>query len=327
MRKQKETRPKAKKAGYKITNWSEYNQSLIERGKIYLWIPYSVLDDWYYKGPEQKGAQYVYSDSCIELCLTIKILFKLGYRQTQGFLESIFESWGIDLRVPSYSEMCKRSSVIRIKKEKYKKKSREAGIQISTDSTGLKVYGEGEWKVRKHGWSKHRTWQKLHMAVNPEDKIIISNELTGNNIDDADVVEELLKDINNIASFIGDGAYDKNKVYELLESRKIKPIIPPRKNARIKKHGNKKGKRFARDKNIRGIRKHGRKKWKQKIKYHKRSISETNMFRYKIIIGEKLKSRIIEKQKTESKIACKIINRMTKCGMPISIKINKNNAA
>jgi hypothetical protein len=280
------------------------------------------LDNWYFKGKYQKGAQFEYSDACIELCLTIKLVFKLGYRQTQGFLESIFEMWGVDLSVPSYSDICKRSSKIVIKYN-YKRKDGEKGINISADSTGLKVYGEGEWKVRKHGWSKHRTWQKLHMAINPEDKIIISSELTGNNIDDADVVNELLKGVKEkIGSFIGDGAYDKNKVYELLKSKAIKPIIPPRKNAKIRKHKNNKGARLARDKNIRGIRKYGRKNWKQRIKYHQRSISETNMFRYKTIIGEKLKSRIIEKQKAETKIACKIINTMTRCGMPISIKIN-----
>ena len=153
--------------------------------------------------------------------------------------------------------------------------------------------------------------------------MILANTLTGNNVDDADVVGELLKQIeSNIDSFTGDSAYDKNKVYDTLKQKHIKPIIPPRKNARIKKHGNRKGMKIIRDKNIRAIRKMGRKKWKQKIKYHRRSISETAMFRYKIIIGDRLKSRIFTKQQNESKIACKILNKMTKCGMPISIIIN-----
>ncbi len=322
MQKQTSNRPKAKKAQYNITNWSEYNRSLINRGKLSLWIPYSVLENWYFKGETHQGSQYYYSDDSIEMCQTIKIVFKLAYRQTQGFLESVFEMCQIDLPVPSYSVMCKRLLKLKVKENPYEKKEGEIGLNISADSTGLKVSGEGEWKVRKHGWSKHRTWRKLHMAINPDDSIILANDLTENSIDDADVVDELLSQIKNeIDSFTGDGAYDKNKVYLTLKSHQINPIIPPRKNARIRKHGNAKGVSYCRDINIRSIRKFGRKKWKEKKKYHRRSLSETEMFRYKIIIGDKLKSRILIKQKNESKVACKALNKMTMCGMPKSIKI------
>lgn len=284
------------------------------------------MENWYYQGENQQGAQYYYSDARMEMCQTVKIVFKLGYKQTQGFLESIFEMLQIELPVPSYSEMCKRLSRLKIKERKYTKGDGEKGLRISTDSTGLKEFGYGEWKVRKHGWGKHRTWRKLHVTINPDDNIILANELTDNSIDDADVVDELLSQTRiEIDSFTGDGAYDKNKVYDILKSRQIKPIIPPRKNTRIRrirKLGNRKGHKIARDKNIRLIRKIGRKKWKRKIKYQRCSISETGMFRYKIIIGDKMKSRIFIKQKNETKIACKFLNKMTKCDMPISIKVN-----
>ena len=228
----------------------------------------------------------------------------------------------IILPVPGYSVLCKRSGKIKVKETKTGKVCKGSSITVAADSTGLKVFGEGEWKVRKHGWGKHRTWQKLHLAVEPNVKIVVGSELTTNSVDDAAMVEPLLQQSpKNVRSFIGDGAYDKMKVYETLTDKKIKAVIPPRKNARIRKHGNSKGKIHQRDRNIRQIRKHGRKQWKKKIKYHKRSIAETTMFRYKTIIGEKLKSRTFARQTTEIKIGCKILNIMTLTGMPESIRI------
>jgi len=226
----------------------------------------------------------------------------------------------IELTVPCYSAICKRSGRIKVGKKVHKKKDNGKGITVTADSTGLKVFGEGEWKVRKHGWSKHRTWQKLHLMVNPEEKIILGNELTTNATDDAAMVEPLLNQVNEgVRTFSGDGAYDQLKVYKALLSRKINPVIPPRKGARIKKHGNTKGKALPRDKAIRMIRKIGRANWKIKAKYHKRSIAETMMYRYKTIIGDKLYSRIYSRQKTETAIACKMLNIMTWNGMPHSV--------
>ena len=314
-----------KKERYKVNNWPEYNRSLILRGSLKIWVPYEVLQKWYYVGQLERGSPLDYSDECIEFCLTIKAVYSLGYRQTEGFIESIFKMRKINLPVPSYSAMCKRSKTIKVKKKRIHRQAKDRnckGGRASVDSTGLKVYGEGEWKVRKHGWSKHRTWQKLHLMIDPDDKMILGNELTTNAIDDAAVVPFLLRQHKErIVEFSGDGAYDKKKVYEILSEKKIKPVIPPRKGARIKKHGNCKGRVHPRDRNIRMIRKHGKKRWKEKVGYHKRSLTETTMFRYKVIIGEKLYSRSIERQKIETEIGCKILNTMTKNGMPHSIKI------
>ena len=324
MRKQnKSPRPqRSQKERYKVINWREYNSSLKNRGRLDLWLSPKVVDEWHYQGPKTKGRQFVYSDVCIEACLSIKILYKLGYRQTQGFIESLFSMTDYGLQVPVYSDLCKRSKKMKVKEKKAGRLCKGSAIIVAADSTGLKVFGEGEWKVRKHGWGKHRTWQKLHLAVEPTFKIILGSELTTNSVDDAAMVETLLSQSpKNVSSFIGDGAYDKMKVYELLTDKKIKTIIPPRKGAQIKKHGNSKGRIHQRDRNIRQIRKRGRKKWKEKIKYHKRSIAETTMFRYKTIIGEKLKSRTFERQTTEIKIGCKILNIMTLAGMPESIRI------
>lgn len=315
---QKQTnRRTANKASRKITNWSEYNRCLINRGKLSLWITEDLLEHWLYEGRKQKGSQYVYSDICIEFCLTIKVVLKLGYRQAQGFIESVFETKRIDLPVPSYSDICKRASKININLGKYKRPPKGKGICICVDSTGLKVAGEGEWKVRKHGWSKHRTWQKLHLAVNPHDSNILNNHLTTNSIADAAVVSQLLSPIRcNITKFAGDGAYDIWNVYNQLEKKNIIPLIPPQKNCKIHKHANSKGQTLSRDNNIRTIRKIGRSKWKKKIGYHMRSLAETAMFRYKTIIGDKLKCKNLKSQQTEVTIGCKALNVMINLGKP-----------
>jgi IS5 family transposase len=247
----------------------------------------------------------------------IREIYKLGYRQTEGFLESLIKKLNWKVNVPDYSVINRRR-----KKLKIKLKERSKGKKyIVVDSTGAKVYGEGEWKVRQHGWSKHRTWRKIHLAVDESTGQIESCATTTNGIDDAAMVKPLLDEIDGVKKLAGDGAYDKKKVYEELDRRKIKPIIPPCKRARIEKHGNSLGKEKPRDKNIRAIRKFGRKKWKKKIGYHRRSIAETTMYRFKNTFGDKLTSRIMIQQETEVKIKCLALNKMATLGLPITTKI------
>ncbi len=203
------------------------------------------------------------------------------------------------------------------------KKSSQS-LNIVMDSTGLKVYGEGEWKVRQHGVSKRRTWRKLHVGANPEDGEIQAVLLTENSVSDDDAVEALLEQIEQqVAKFAADGAYDKRKVYNGLNAHSPKAdiLIPPRKNARIWKHGNTKAQRLKRDENLRSIRKHGRKEWKKKSGYHIRSLAETTMFRLKTIFGNELSARLLETQTTQAVVRCAALNRMTHLGMPQSYKV------
>ena len=144
---------------YKILNWSDYNRSLINRGSITIWINEEVIQEWNYEGKQQQGGKKLYSDLAIEICLSVKKLYELGFRQTQGFMESLFFLMQIKMNVPFYSQICRRAKRLNIKIGDFNK---SGNINIVVDSTGLKVYGEGEWKVRKFGWSKHRTWRKLY---------------------------------------------------------------------------------------------------------------------------------------------------------------------
>ena len=319
MKQQKTNRPKATRGSrYKITNWPQYNQALKQRGSLHIWMPTELENQWYYQGESQRGAQYQYSDSCIEMACIVREIYHLGYRQTQGFVESLVAFRGWKVKVPHYSVINRRHQ--RLHLEVKGTDSRDKYIVI--DSTGAKVYGEGEWKVRQHGWSKHRTWRKIHLAVDESTGVIESCVMTTNSVDDAAMVSTLLDGVQGkIKKLAADGAYDRKKVYEQLKKRKIKGVIPPRKNARITKHGNSRGSALARDKAIRGIRKLGRKRWKMQVGYHRRSIAECTMFRLKSQFGEKLTSRDIEQQKVEVSIRCYALNKMASIGMPVSIKV------
>jgi hypothetical protein len=316
-------KPTSKRSGYKVTNWKEYNRSLKKRGSITLWFSTDSAASWHYQGKKEKGGQLLYSNSCIEVCCMIRKVYRLPLRQTEGLICSIIGLMQLAINVPNYTVICRRSKTLQINSLLGTRINRGEHLHIVMDSTGLKVYGEGEWKVRQHGYSKYRTWRKIHIALNPEDGIIHAAEMSTNGVDDAAMVEPVLKKIKStIKTFGGDGAYDKTKVYKELKRKKIRPIIPPQKNARINKHGNCKGRTKPRDRAIRYIRAHGRKKWKIKHNYHRRSLAETTMFRYKTILGDKLQSRTYDRQCTEVLLSCKILNKMTKCGMPKTEKIN-----
>ena len=302
---------------YHLRNWSEYNQSLCNRGNLTVWIEEEVLQEWYsseHRG--NRGASDYYSDLAIECLLVLRSVYALPLRQVTGFAESILRLMGLELAVPHYSTLSRRSSRLDVD---YGVRARSGFSDIVIDSTGLKVYGQGEWHVRSHGASKRRVWRKLHLAVDASTQEIVAVVSTGHDVGDSEVFEDLLEQIEGeIDQVSADGAYDSWSVYEVLQERGAKGTIPPRRGSRIKQHGNSKDPPLDRDEHIRSIRKHGRKKWKQKSGYHQRSKAETAMSRYKRIVGGRLRSRGNHQQQTEMYIGCAILNRMTRLGMPES---------
>jgi hypothetical protein len=304
-----------RKGTYKITNWREYNDSLVHRGDITYWFDEDVIEAWQHANDESKvGRPFTYSNTAIESCLVLRELFRLPYRQTEGLARSLVKLMQADVAIPDYTSLAKRAAKLRVSLDV----TRHSGsIDVVVDSTGLKVFGEGEWKMRKHGKGKHRTWRKLHLAVNPDTHEIVAEVLTENSGADADQVEELLEQAGApIGGFYGDGAYDKWKVYTALARQQIDPIIPPQRNAKIKRHGNTAVDPLPRDEAIRAIRSHGRRSWKESIGYHRRSLSETAMYRMKCCFGDQLKNRLLGNQQTESRLRSKILNRFTHIGLP-----------
>jgi Transposase DDE domain len=316
MPKQKRTQSRQTEL-YRVRNWSEYEKALVQRGSITFWLSADFEQTWLYTGEKQRGSQFDYSDQAIEIMLTIKEVFHLTNRGVEGFVGSIFQMMKINLPVPDHTTLSKRGKTLKVKLPR----KTEGGIHLVLDSTGMKIYGEGEWKVRKHGYSKRRTWRKLHLGADPDSGEIQAVLLTENRISDDAVVKDMLAQIEQVLlSCAADGAYDKRKVYAALNghSPDVDILIPPRKNARIWQHGNSKKERLKRDENLRYIRKHGRKQWKEDSGYHIRSLAETIMFRLKLIFGDKLSARLLETQSTQALIRCLALNKMTRLGMPES---------
>ena len=309
----------SKKQNYRIRNWAEYNESLVQRGNLTIWVDNESIDQWYEDASNQKkgkGCPRVYSDVAILCALTIKAVFKLPLRATEGFIKSLLTLMNLDLSVPDYTTLCRRQSQLDIALP-----CSDAGQakHIVIDSTGLKIFGEGEWKVRQHGYKKRRTWRKLHLGVNAETQEIEVAVVTTNDMHDSEVFNDILERIEgDIDKVSADGAYDSHEIFKKIAERSAEPLIPPRKTAKIEQHGNCKKAPLPRDEVLREIRRCGRKKWKEKSGYHKRSLAETAMFRIKQLFGDQLASRCFENQAVEAFIRCLALNKMTGLGMPES---------
>ena len=311
-------RQAAPKPTYRIRNWSQYNDALVRRGSLTLWVDRTALQAWRYQGPARRGAQFRFSDLAIECLLTLRAVYHLTLRATEGFARSLFGVMGLDVEVPDHTTLSRRAAAVPITLPK----RADGPLHLVLDSTGLKVYGEGEWKVRQHGYSKRRTWLKLHLAVDPQTHEIQAAMVTDPGVTDAETVPALLEQVDDpVESAAGDGAYDRQVVYDALEGRSARALVPPRRDAKIQRHGNTSGPRLARDENLRRIRQIGRKGWKEESGYHERSLAETAMFRMKTIFGDGVVSRCSPQQATEAGVRCRALNIMAHQGMPQSERI------
>jgi hypothetical protein len=217
---------------YRIKNWPQYNRSLIQRGSINFWFSEDAIRKWNSTSHTGKrGRPEEYSDDAILCALLIRIVYHLPLRALQGFLISLASAMQLSIKIPSYSQICRRSKQLG-------KALRILSIQrphdIVFDSTGLKVYGEGEWKVRQHGKSKRRTWRKLHIGMDPDSKEIIVAEITNNSIGSGDgqVGKKLLGQLpRRTKRIFGDGAYDGMEFRKEVERIGAASIIPPPRDA------------------------------------------------------------------------------------------------
>lgn len=224
----------------------------------------------------------------------------------------------VNLLIPSYTQISRRAQTLH-KRIKRLIKPKKNG-HIIFDSTGLKVYGEGEWKVKIHGKSKRRTWRKFHIGIDAETQDILCCELTENNKGDGEIAEKMLNEMpSSIKSANGDGAYDEQRFRKKVTEKRGHCIVPPPRGATYK--GTSEGWERERDKCLAAINgfgggEEGRKLWKICSQYHQRSLVETAMFRVKKMFGENLKARCMGSQESEAICKCLVINKMNKLGLP-----------
>jgi len=319
--KKRNKKKEVKKQRYKIRNWKEYNEALVNRGSLTFWFDEDVIAAWHNVENTHRGHPFVYSDTAILCALCLKIIFQLPMRATEGLLRSLVELMGLPIQVPDYTTISRRQSNKELEIPSF---IPNEARHVVIDSTGLKIFGEGEWKVRQHGHDKRRTWRKLHLGIDEKTQEVVAAVLTTNDVHDSEVFEDLLEQVEEPINQVSvDGAYDSFECYRQALEREAELVVPPRIDAVINPESNEHPEIAARNDVIWEIEKNGRKKWKQDNGYHRRSLAETAMFRIKTLFGNKLKARNFESQAVEAFVRCIVLNRMTSLGMPDSYPVAK----
>lgn len=308
-------RGKFAKPKYRVTNWAGYNEALRQRGDVTVWFGEDVVSRWSAERSGKRGAQQRYSDLAIETCLTLRLVFGLPLRQTQGFVRSLLRLMELALPVPDYSTLCRRAQTLEIAPDT---RTTSGPITLIVDSTGLRVHGGRDWMRKKHGLPKARkTWRKLHIGFDPESGEFVVSQLTTEHVSDPGSLPDLLAEVAApVHRFIGDGAYDGAPTAATIRRAfgpDVELIIPPPNNAV-------EGDCDTRNAHIDMIAKHGRMAWQKATGYGQRSRGEAQIGRYKQVIGPDLRSRKMETQTTETRIAVNALNRMTRLGCAVYVR-------
>ncbi len=215
----------------------------------------------------------------------------------------------VPLKSPTYSCISKRAKTVEIK---YRRPSRGPVAHVVVDGTGLKIHGEGEWKMRKHGKEKRRVWRKLHLAVDAQTHEIIAAEVSLDSVGDNEVLPTLLNPLRRkIQQVSADGAYDTEACYALLQRKGCKPTIPPRSNAAYWKGDH------PRNEAVEALKNGQLSQWKHDNDYHQRSLAETAMSRYKQLNSPQLSLRCYNGQVGEALAGVKALNKVIGLGMPV----------
>ena len=309
-------RHKIPRARYRVTNWPDYEAALVRRGSLTVWFTEEAMAAWHAPATGKRGGQPLYSATAIETGLALRLVFHQPLRQAEGLLRSIATVLEVDIAIPDHTPLSRRGSGLVVLP---KRVDPDEPLHLLVDSTGLKIYGEGEWLDQKHGLRSRRRWRKLHLGVDADTHEVVAVELTPDDVGDLSEVPELLDQVEaEVASVTADGAYDGAAVYAAVAERHpgAAVVIPPRTTAVPSKVTT-----TQRDGHLAAIAKHGRLGWQRSSGYNRRSLAETAVCRYKTIIGRRLHARTLPNQRSEAKIGCNALNRMTRLGMPVSVRI------
>ena len=308
------------RAQYRVRNWPAYDAGLRRRGDLTLWLDEAAIAGWQAAPRTTPGGQARYSDLAIELVLTLRLVFHLALRQAEGFVGSVLRLLGLELSIPDHTTLSRRGRGFAGRRPRVVP---HGPLHLLLDSTGMKLFGQGEWQEEKHGRAR-RSWRKLHLAFDADTGEIVASLLTGNDVDDAGRVPDLLGQIEGeIASVMADGAYDSAPTYQAIAHQQPEQpptvTIPPRSSVVPGDQAD--GPPTQRDWHIRHIRDQGRMAWQKATGYGRRSLAETGIGRYKAAIGPRLRARTLAGQQGEAAIAVEVLNRMIRTAKPISVRV------
>jgi IS5 family transposase len=290
-----------------VTNWADYNEALRQRGSLTVWFTDEAIAAWKAAPRTTPGGQPHYSDLAIATALTLRAVFHLALRQTEGLIGSILQLLGLDLPVPDFSTLSRRAQALELPAQT---RATGGAIHLMVDSSGLKLSGPGEWLVEKHGTSRRRSWRKLHIGFDAVTGRIVASILT-DRVDDASQVDPLLDQIvEPVDVFIGDGGYDRTGVYTAMDERHpdATVVVPPRANAVLSTTADTDP--TQRDRHIQAIADKGRMAWQRDSGYNERARIEGQFARWKQVIGDGLRFHSDEARATEVAIAAQVLNRM-----------------
>jgi hypothetical protein len=305
----------------KVTNWATYDASLRQRGSLTVWFTDEAITAWQAVPRTTRGGQRWYSPLAILTALTLRTVFRLALRQTEGLIGSIISLLGLTLAVPDHSTLSRRAETMEVPPPRSSSSIGGEALHLLVDSTGLKLCGAGEWLAEKHGTKTRRSWRKLHIGMDAGSGEIVAATLTTNDVDDASQVGPLLDQLEApAASFIGDGAYDQDSLYRVVIDRDPEAlvIVPPRATAVLSETATAPTQR---DRHLQCIADKGRIGWQKASGYSARSRVEAAIGRYKQVIGDGLRFHKDQRRTTEVGVAISVLNRMLELGRPISVRI------
>ncbi len=302
----------------RVTNWRAYDASLRQRGSLSVWFTAAAVAAWHAEPRTTPGGQPHYSALAILTALTLRAVFRLALRQTEGLIGSILRLLGLDLSVPDHTTLSRRAETLEVPRPR----SGTEPVHLLVDSTGLKLCGAGEWLVEKHGTRTRRSWRKLHLGREADTGQIVAATLTTHDVDDGSQVGPLLDQVDGqIASFTGDGAYDQDGVYASVAERypEAAIIVPPRSTA--VPSATAETAPTQRDRHLQLIAEKGRMGWQTASGSNRRARAEATIGRFKRVIGDGLRSRTDQRRATEMNVAVQVLNRMLELGRPESVRI------
>ena len=311
------------KTKYRIRNWREYERGLRSRGNVTIWLSEDAIAAWIPPKNGLRGGQRRYSNLAIRTGLTLRVVFGLPLRQTEGFLDSLLSLMSRDLKAPDPTTLSRRNQIVVVVPLT---RAHDGPIDLIVDSTGLKILGRGEWNAHKHKTSKkRRDWRKLHIGVDAEG-FIVAAELPASSRDDASTLPDLLAPLEvPIRRFTADGAYDHRSVYDRASAagtENVVIVIPPLVALRCRR-----GPPTAPGRSVkrlfRGFARSGDGEWQKESGYRQQARVENSFFRYKSVFGGDLKARHSKAQRREAAIGCHILNRMAELGRPSSYPLGR----